>query len=324
MADRQPLSAEERAARIGQASPGRTFNGIELHDRQRALTGAIDCWVSAPSLEGIHHLRFVNPPLLVPDPAGTIVRGTNGRYREDPAEALRQVITEAVRVAATYRHPPETTTTLFSGTADGYLEGTDASTYAAAAAAADTVNTGDTIFSVGQEYAEPTYNVRQAFVPFDTSSIPETDTISAVTLSFQIDIDHSDDREFLVEVYAKDFGASVDTGDWITSWGALTLLASFDSTSFATGVYNDMTSESAFLDAIDTEGTTRLAWTSDQNRLASAPPGSPSSAEWVEIFSADDIGTSQDPKLVIEHTPPIPTLNIRGGRPAGRLGGRGF
>jgi hypothetical protein len=51
----------------------------------------VDVWLAGNTESGEANYRIVNPPLLVPDPAGDIVTGA-GRMRRDPAAAVATVI----------------------------------------------------------------------------------------------------------------------------------------------------------------------------------------------------------------------------------------
>ena len=71
------------------------------------------------------------------------------------------------------------TTVVFSGTGDGFIDST-ATVYATAANGSTfTVRTVETDLYLGQEFSGSNYYCDVGYVGFDTSSIDDTDTVSA-------------------------------------------------------------------------------------------------------------------------------------------------
>ena len=69
----------------------------------RKIEGGFECWIDGPGTSNPY--RFINPPLLVPDPDGDVVfpetidrAGPVGAVvmREDAEEALKQIISQAI------------------------------------------------------------------------------------------------------------------------------------------------------------------------------------------------------------------------------------
>src|SRR4249919_277486 len=119
-----------------------------------------------------------------------------------------------------------TVSTFFSDVSDGRIESTSTVYATAQSGAGLGVNTGSTTTSFGQNFTTPNYVLRQVFLAFDTSAIPDTDTIDSVVISLfgtSNPGDNGDDPE--VRVF--DWGATVDTTDWRTQaqYSALTLVA---------------------------------------------------------------------------------------------------
>lgn len=168
-----------------------------------------------------------------------------------------------------------------------------------------TARTGSsvTLFSsspiVGQTISGADSRVYEAFLSFDTSSIPDTATITSATLSLD-GISDSSTTDFTIQARLYDWGTAVTTGDWVAgeSLSALPLLATFATAGgFGTG-YNDFTSEATFKDNISKTGETRIILCSSRTVNGNAPGG----AEFVTFNFSDAAGTSEDPKLVVEYT----------------------
>ena len=139
------------------------------------------------------------------------------------------------------------------------------------------------------------YGCREAFVKFDTSSLPDGATITSVLLEMKLSTDSSV-TDFIAEVYVKDWGAAVDTGDWVAgaSLSGLTRVATIDSNGIgATNAYKSFTSDAAFLTAINTTGTTYLMLASSRHRAGSAPSADE------QLYWAQNAGNQ--PKLTVTY-----------------------
>lgn len=193
-----------------------------------------------------------------------------------------------------------TVTTVFAGTNDGqidsggYLE--DYATSARPGSGSLTASTAAQTLEFGQ-YA--TAHCMIAYVSFDTSGVPDTDTVSAAALSLLDSADNSV-QDFSAQAVTYDWGATVTTADWIpgANWSALTLLATFASSGISAGAYNAFTENGAnFTAAINKTGTTFIALGSDRFSAGNAPIV----GETWQVKSADVAGTTSDPKLAITH-----------------------
>lgn len=213
-----------------------------------------------------------------------------------------------------------TTATIYAGAADGVVQ-SDHTTVYSTARSGNNLNAGSgaAYGSVGQ-YGTIPYICYEMFLSFDTSSIPDGATISAVTLSLYGKADASD-TDFTINARAYDWGASLTTADWIAgaSLSGNTLLATFATSGFSAAGYNDFTSESAFLTAINKTGTTYIVLSSSRHEGANAPSGN----EYVSTYLADEAGTTKDPKLTVVYSevtgPLVGGRLVGGGALAGRL-----
>lgn len=152
---------------------------------------------------------------------------------------------------------------------------------------------------VGQLKSGSTFQCFEGFVIFDTSGIPDTDSIDAVTLSLDGDTnDSATDFNAIAATSTYDGGQAV-VGDWVAgaSLSALTTLASWNSSGYSAG-YNAFTSVAAFLAAINATGNTSIILYSDRH----SGNNTPAAGERVAFTDADTAGTTSDPKLDITHT----------------------
>ena len=184
---------------------------------------------------------------------------------------------------------------IYSDSTDGYLECTNA-TYATARSGGGTLtsDTSAATITVGQ-YHDTTYYVEEAFLSFDTSSVVGVAT-SAV-LSLYLNTDGSTSADFTINARAYDWGSSLTTADWIAgaSLSGNTLRASYGTASLAAG-YNDFTSEATFKDNLT--NPVRLVLASSRTEAGTSNATNPYS-DYVSFKSANETGTSSDPKLTI-------------------------
>mgnify|MGYP001239063831 CR=1 FL=1 len=280
-----------------------------IFDKQNNLVG-IDALVRAYR-NGVEqqidpHRICINPPTQVPD--------GNGIYTENPREAylywLEESIARRPNPAGWNTHG--TVITIYSDTVDGYIESSDTSTYSLArAGTGDSIQADDasTWFYVGQLFGELSlaYSALESFVSFDTSPIPDGAIISVVDFSLVAD-SNAPAVNFICRARTKDWGASLTTADWVAgaSLSALTLLAEYDTASgwVADSTYTFTESGNAFKNAIDKTGSTRFLLCSSRTETGNTPTND----ERILAFSADQSGTSSDPKLDITYSEPSATL----------------
>lgn len=201
-----------------------------------------------------------------------------------------------------------TVTTVFSGTTDGQINSSNTGGVYATARTGGTLtaDTASTTFSVGQVFTDlkvDQYDCLEGFLSFDTSGVPDGDGVSSIVLDVWLVTDSST-TDFTLEARERDWGASLTTADWVSgaSLGALTLMASISTSGIgATGAYKTLTSQAAFLTATNLKtGTVYLLLDSSRHVGNNAP----TNPESVVLSSADNSGTTQDPKLTITHSSP--------------------
>lgn len=192
-----------------------------------------------------------------------------------------------------------TTTVLYADTTDDTAEYGHA-VYATARAGAGAYSVGPTALTavIGQ-YGNGTYYIEQGFFSWDTSGIPDTDTVSAAVLDLWITADGSA-TDFTLEAAAYNWGTTVTSADWQdgTELGALTVLATRSTVGISVGAYNAFTEVSGGLAAaINKTGTTYLVIFSSLNRLGTAPSGGGGQV----TVQMGDQGGVQRPRLTITH-----------------------
>jgi hypothetical protein len=186
------------------------------------------------------------------------------------------------------------TVAAFAPSLDGYLRCED--TTVPGNAQNGTGNQGITVDTtagdilVGQQVAS-SYDVWQSFLAFDTSTIPASATVTAVTLSLWVDVDLST-QDFTLNVEAFDFGATIASADWRTTQG--TVIGSVATAGISTSAYTVI---SLTTGSVQLAGTTRLCLQSSRCH-GNAPTG----AEYLVLFSVEATGTANDPVLTVTYT----------------------
>lgn len=256
-------------------------------------------------------------PVLVPDGTQREEADERGEkllltnFREDPVEGAKLDLSHTVKVVTKggrspwVKAKPGTVSTFYSGTGDGFLQG-QGSTWSEARGGSGTIalNTLNTYFTSGCDIPGAFYEANQAGFAFDTSAVPDTDEVSAATLSLYVSADLSDvDSTHEVRVVA--FG-TLTTADFVAgaSLSGITRVASIATSGLSGAAYNNFTEDGTNLrDAVSLTGLTEL-WLTDSVQLSATNPSGRSMVRW---SSANEAGTTQDPKLVVTHAPPTAT-----------------
>lgn len=312
--------------------------GIEL--LAKAWKGGKQLGFSKDGSVEIERFRFFNPPILVRDDAGSIERISEvdgvqvvKKYREDLVEATRQSLAHTLKLVAKENTKiikgkvGNTTSTFFpdpnveSTSVDGRIL-TDAQvTWATVRGltTSPTVNDSEAaqVFIRGTKFSAVDFRIGRSFFLFDTSAIPDTDTISSATFSLA----------------ALALGVSnVDAGNWdlVASTPASNtaiveddydqLGTTLQATSMALSswvdtdtTYNDLTLNATGLSSISKTGITKFGCRSSLDTSNTEPTG----GNQLGCYFADQAGTSADPKLVVVHsvvvaTKPISNLSLLG------------
>lgn len=278
----------------------------------------------------IERFRIFNPPILVPDEAGEIivenssydpitdtVRNSKRTFREDPKQALVGVLIDTISVMdnATTGAKIEigkrgnTTSTIYSGNDATLYDNLTGGSFVTSRNAA----TGDGVLTGSPNWGflarENTYLYR-GVLPFDTSGIPDSDTISSAT--FSIKPSGSYNNGCSVTAYIAPIALADPTAPAIGDWDAITYTDYGNRvwSAASVGTYFDITMTSAGLSGINKTGYTSLAYISNYDFNNTAPCNTTSN-NGSEHYYSEQAGTTDDPKLVVEHTGSVERRIIR-------------
>jgi len=274
----------------------------------------------------MERFRIYNPPILVDDLNGTIIREwtddiTNKimkrTLREDPNEALLQVLEHNLSVMKNIRSGENivvgkrgnTTSTFYpdadveSTSVDGYVARVNQTSWAAAReplGGTDAPDNTTLLFVDAEEEFAENFTISRVFVLFDTSAITDEDTISSATLSLWPTTGEGADRNCVI---ANATPAS-DTGLVVGDYDALTINTPTEFTTaridYSTiGAYTNATLNSDGLTNISKTGVSKFSVRHQDDVDNNQPTVG---RQYAQFSSSDTAGTTQDPKLVVEHS----------------------
>lgn len=283
----------------------------------------------------IERFRIFNPPILVDDPTGTIVREwvnpvtklvEKRTLREDPKQALFEVLQRAVSISGKISDniisgKRGSTTDTYYPSMDGWLNNLYAKYSGVAWATMKASSTGaakddtDTITRVGLLHDEASGDkwraIERSVWLFDTSAIPDTDTIDSASLTLTSNGKAAAENFYeAVNIYASSpasdtalatgdlhsFGTTkfCDTGCQLASWPA-------------SGSTQEFIFNASGLAAISKTGKTKLGGRGSEFDAGSGTPSGSASGNVNEIYirSVDYTGTTSDPLLTVVHSSPV-------------------
>lgn len=276
----------------------------------------------------IERFNIYNPPVLVEDPNGDIIRESTDavtgevsvrKLREDHEEAIKQVIADNVRIVG------KENTQIVKGkvgrtTSTFYPNASPESTSVDGRAGRDT-NTGETWTATrtgsgtisddnttqndhAQIFASGSRRLfyRGHFI-FDTSAIPDGDTIDSGTISFYDDgtrVDGATGGGLALVESTSASNTSIVNSDYSNYNTTRLADTDIDYTSHTLNAYADMTLNSSGLSNISKTSVSKFATINSLDLDNSDPGGSYNSA--FSGYFADQTGTTQDPKLVVVHS----------------------
>lgn len=275
----------------------------------------------------IERFRIFNPPILVPDGTKRDIE-IDGKqtqvdnFVENPEEALMQALTDTIKVLKPKSDKNivagkvgNTVSTFYSDTGDGSIRASNASFSTARSATTGTVQGGSSHYlSCGLEGGS-TYNFYMGFFMFDTSAIGASDTISDAVFSLYLVGDNAGTagNQYGVTQSKQATWNSLASGDFddrrdSISSGTEGATRKNRATGSTSG-YEDFTLNATGRGWIARSGETKpasasasgktqlsLAWAKDIDNSA------PTTNDYNQVYSADQTGTSNDPKLVVTHS----------------------
>ena len=304
--------------------------GIELF--ARAWRGNKQLGFGKDGSVEIERFRIINPPILVDDLNGEIVREWTDqitselkqrKLREDPAEATRQDLAHTITVGSgrintnIIKGKRGSTHTIYRPDAgsgggntsvDGFVQRISGDTTwntlrTSAGTSIDDTSAITSAFLFSGEKPNAWRLMRRGIYLFDTSDLG-TDTIDSATLSFFGQFKNDPQSQSPdVNVYAST-PANNDllvTGDYLQT----------DSTAFSSAIaygsistvaYNDFSLNASGLSAV-VAGISKFA-TRNANFDATnnEPQNTIDTTAQFDVYNADEAGTTKDPKLVVVHS----------------------
>ncbi|MEM9336909.1 MAG: SpvB/TcaC N-terminal domain-containing protein, partial [Patescibacteria group bacterium] len=270
----------------------------------------------------IERFLIYNPPILVHDEAGEIKRSEidaetgelrEWNLREDPEAALLQVIADTIEIKQ-QKHSPQrivrgkvgsTTSTFFAEPSDGFIHSSSHATFSEArngtGFALSTTSTNSTFSRVRLAGGSTGKTLYRSYFPFDTSSLSSS-IIDSATFSvyatwktqevatsysiYEVNLDSSDD------IILADYQNNTTNTDTLSD-------TEYAASSWTNGWKNFAFNANGEA-YIDTTGVTEISGRSIHDAANIQPSGVVNSE--ARIYFADETGTTNDPKLVVEHT----------------------
>lgn len=284
----------------------------------------------------VERFRIFNPPILVADDNGLVTLGESyidpmtGEYienvrkvKEDPQEALLQIIESTLPAKKEVFDDSKivsgkvgNTTSIFYPDADPETNTVDGVMWSFSNAGWSTVRSG-----AGSKFAYPSLTnkevhagrrvntnwlISRATFLFDTSPIG-SDDISNVDLSFYASslVDGVNDSYSYLTIVSADpaSNTNLSTSDW-NHEGSVEYVDSGDRediTTISTSAYTNMTLNATGTSAVNPSGISKFALLSGHD-LYDQAINTPGDYDQVFMYFAEQSGTTNDPKLVIEHS----------------------
>ena len=277
----------------------------------------------------IERFRIFNPPILVDDPDGSIVRewtdGLTGQtvtrhLREDPASAIRSDLAHTISLVGkegtaivpgkvgnttdTFRPDAGHTGT----TVDGRIAISGQATFAAARDATSgsctEPDTANTVFAQVYRNGAGLYQMGRGFFLFDTSPLG-SDTVDSATFSAYVTsvADSVNDGDDFVSAVASSPASNNNLveADWdnVATTEMHGAAERKDLTGLGTG-YKNWTFNATGKAAV-VNGISKFALREGHDLLNSGWSGGTYSQNDIDGYYADQAGADSDPKLVVEH-----------------------
>lgn len=290
----------------------------------------------------IERFRIFNPPVLVSDDNGDIIQETIDnitgetrifKYKEDPQEALIQSISHTISVmknvhgqenitrgkrgntTSTFYPDANPETTSVDGVVDtfgGTSSWDTAHDYASAPAGRANDSAADANTGVSGIFNGNVF-IARGFYLFDTSSIPDTDIISSATFSVKptengSSGDNDGDNWVTIVQSSPASNTALVVGDFDQCGAIDNPTEGIDTgsrigtSSLTANVYSNYALNATGLSWISKTGITKLGMREGHDVLDRAYAGANNTKNGASHYFADQTGTTNDPKLVVEHS----------------------
>ena len=300
-------------------------HGIELF--AKGWRGTQQLGFGADGTVEIERFRIFNPPILVDDPNGTIIRESinpdtgltvQRKLREDLVEAVRQVISHNVKIVGKDNNKIVVgkignTTSTYYPNVDSWLDrsGVNETFSTIRAGAGVTSDAADTVIRGPYLVASATTNqfgtMRRGLVFFDTSAIPDTDTVDSATVSVvgQYKANELGGASFHIAQGNAASDIAIVTADYAQANHGTTSFGNIAYADFTTvlGTYNDITLNASGLAAISKTGKSKFSFQHGDD-LNNSFTGTWTSGltNNIYFYAVDQAGATSDPKLVVVHS----------------------
>lgn len=320
------------------------FNTIEggIEVFARAWKNGVQLGFGKDGTIDIERFRVLNPPILVDDPLGDIIRPEyidsqtgsvipERRLREDPLEAVKQSLVHTVSLVGkegtqiVAGSVGNTTSTFYpaAGAAspvDGRLSnnfGASGVSWATmhddtTAGGAYTSNALESLTFLRSYNATGITDLSRCIILFDASIISSGDTIDSATLSLfgQAGDDNLTDSSFLKELAIVSSAPAANNNLAVGDFGSLgttKLVTNVAVASWSTSAYNDMALNADGLTHVSTatasDGIVKFGTRGENDRSNTSITIDASDRYWgMSAYFADQTGTTNDPKLVVVHS----------------------
>jgi len=325
---------------MGIVSVSKINGGIEI--KTRAWKNGQQLGFGSDGSVDIERFNIYNPPVLVDDPNGNIIREWDNpitgehvvrKLREDPIQAISDSLAHAISVVGKEGSniiPGKVgnTTSTFYPNADAESTSVDGTARRNGITdqgfTALRAGTGNTSVDAVADYLTVQISslsttdfwttIGRSFFLFDTSAIPDGDTISSATLSLYGSTAPTNDSTLLnatdrvVHVVAATTASNtaIANSDFEGTNGNTTSFGSKDPgsdfSSWSTSSYNDFTLNASGIANISATGVSKFGTRFEADRadsLTSSWQASKNALIW--NYFADQTGTANDPKLVVVH-----------------------
>lgn len=196
-----------------------------------------------------------------------------------------------------------------TSTVDGWVIKDDSSNWTTTRDATTGSATSDsgTESYVQSEFNTPNYPIRRVVLLFDTSAIPDGDTIDSAILSMYWDsakardTTNGDTVEVVVSNPASNTAVATGDFDRATKWTFTAQATNILISAFTGNAYNDFTLNATGRGNVSKTGISKfgLIGGNDLNNTT------PTQRGYIPLDMAEIAGTGQDPKLVVNYSTPI-------------------
>lgn len=307
-------------------------NGIEVY--ARAWQNSKQIGFGQDGSVDIERFIFINPPVLVNDVNGNIVREwidkqtgqlKQRKLREDPKKAILQALEHTISVKKDkFDDKNIIKNKIGRTTLTVYPDAGNPGTTTVDADVQHNIGTGDSWANVRNGAGNTLDNSAEkeicalqshtnannwigfwrSIFHFDTSSIGASMTISSATLSFwgTAKADNYSQSIHIVQGLVTS-NTTIAASDYALAKFGSTSFASMTIASFnAGGAYNDFSLNSNGLSNINKTGISKFAGMASGDLNNVEPTWASATNGFAVIYFADQTGTSNDPKLVVEYS----------------------